>query len=312
VNGSTPEAPAVTVTVVLYASEAVLRPALDAIAADVREGRAALVAVDNASPDGSADLVREVLPEATVIALQRNLGFAGGANRALGHLAGRYWLLLNPDLVLPPGGLQRLVEWMDAHPTLGVGSPALVGDEGVSQSPGRAAPSIARLLLELSRLHRLLPAMVRGRALRGPHWTGGDQLDADWVPGAAMLVRRTALDEVGPLSEDFFMYGEDLEWCNRMRDAGWGVGVCQAVVARHTQATSSRAVWGEEESIRRVALGFRLAIERQRGARYARAYVRLTALAAAAESRHPRRSAQERDAAARVARAWRAAARSDG
>ena len=113
--------------------------------------------------------------------------------------------------------------------------------------PGRATPSIARTLFELTRLHRALPRRTRGRLLRGPYWTGGDDVDAGWVPGTAMIVRPSAVRDVGNLREDLFIYGEDLEWCWRMRRAGWRVGVCSTATFVHDTSSSARATFGARE-----------------------------------------------------------------
>ena len=122
---------------------------------------------------------------------------------------------------------------MDAHPGLAVASPDIVNVNGHWEEPGRALPSVGRTLLRLLRLHRLLPAGVRRRVFRGGYLTRGDQLNVGWVPGTAMIVRPAAVSEVGRMREELFMYGEDLEWCWRMRRAAWGIGVCSSTTFVH-------------------------------------------------------------------------------
>ena len=120
-----PDLPTVSIAVVLHNSAEHLEPCLASIAPAVRAGWAELIAVDNASPDQSAAVVRAQLPEATVITTDRNLGFAAGANCALRKATGELWLLFNPDVIVPDGGLRTLVDWMRAHPELGAASPEL-------------------------------------------------------------------------------------------------------------------------------------------------------------------------------------------
>ncbi len=300
--------PEITIAIVLHNSAGALPGSLDSIRAAVESGWAELVAVDNASPDDSVAVLTGILPSAKVVRLEENRGFAAGANAALARATGRYLLLLNPDVRVPDAGLESLVAWMDRHLQVGVTTPDLVKADGTWEAPGRAMPSVARSLLELTRLHRLLPRGVRGRVLRGPYWTGGDQLDAGWVPGAAMVVRPAAIDQVGPLREDLFMYGEDIEWCWRMRQAGWRVGVCSAVSFIHDTGSSARATWGDTETERRVAAGVDRACRIVYGKPHARLLAAVTALSLWLESAAPGREAEHRRRFRRAAANWRAIA----
>ncbi len=300
--------PELTIAIVLYNSAGALPETLDSIRPAVASGLAEVVAVDNASPDDSVAVLRERLPGAEVVRLAENRGFAAGANAALARATGRYALLLNPDVRAPGGGLESLVAWMDLHPEIGVASPNLVRVDGTWEAPGRAMPSIGRSVLELTRLHRLLPRGARGRVLRGPYWTGGDQLDAGWVPGAAMLVRPAVADRVGPLREDIFMYGEDIEWCWRMRRDGWRVGVCSSVTFTHDTGSSARTTWGAPETERRVAEGIDRACRIIYGERHARLLAAVTALSLWLESAAPGRGAEHRRRFRQAAADWRAIA----
>ena len=170
--------PTVSVTIVLHNSERELERCLEAIRPEILSGFAELIAVDNASPDGSAGTVARALPDARIIRSSENLGFAAGANLAWPHVRGRYWLLLNPDAELDEGGIESSLRgWTPI--ALGAASAELADPDGAGPpSAGRALPSPWRPLLEASRLHLLLPREARGRSLRGAYWSGGDQLDA--------------------------------------------------------------------------------------------------------------------------------------
>lgn len=301
--------PKLTIVVVLYNSAGELVDCLRSVRPAIEAGWAELIAVDNASPDRSAEILRRELPEARLLTLAQNRGFAAGTNVALAHASGRYWLLLNPDVVAPPNGLETLVTWMDAHPAIAAASPVLCGTDGHCESPGRATPSIRRTVLELSRLHRLLPAATRGRVLRGPYWPGGDQYDAGWVPGTAMIVRREAALRVAPLREDLFMYGEDIEWCWRLRRAGWRIGVCSGARFVHRGGSSARRTWGEREQERRVAVGIDAAHRAMYGPARAGALAAFTALALRLESYGRARTPEQRVRAREGARIWKHLAR---
>ena len=301
--------PKLTIVIVLHNSAGELVDCLRSVGPAIEAGWAELIAVNNASPDRSAEIVRRVLPRARLLTLEENRGFAAGTNVALSKASGSYWLLLNPDVVASTNGLETLVSWMDVHPAIAAASPELCGDDGDCESPGRATPSILRTLFELSRLHRLIPASTRARVLRGPYWLGGDQYDAGWVPGTAMIVRPEAAQRVGLLREDLFMYGEDIEWCWRLRRAGWRIGVCSAARFVHRGGSSARRSWGEHEHDRRIAAGVDEACRSMYGPAHARALAALTGLALRLDSYGPAREPARRVRARDGARIWAQLAR---
>jgi GT2 family glycosyltransferase len=302
-----------SIAIVLYNSAETLPDCLRSMKGELDSGFAELIAVDNASPDDGVAILRAEVPRAHVVEMDENRGFAAGVNAALARAGGRYWLLLNPDVCAPAGGLRHLVAWMDAHPALGVASPNVVDVDGRWEEPGRALPSIARTLLRLSRLHRLLPAGLRRRVFRGGYWTSGDQLNAGWVPGTAMIVRPAAVRGVGPLREELFMYGEDVEWCWRMRRGGWRVGVCSSTTFVHETSSSARVTFSEDDVERRIAEGTDAACRLMYGPRHARALAAVTALTFALDAWVPGKSPMQRDRARAAARVWRRlAARRDG
>jgi GT2 family glycosyltransferase len=297
--------PELSIVIVLYNSAPTLADCLRSIKRELDSGFAELIAVDNASPDDSVTVLRAEAPAAQLVEMDRNRGFAAGVNAALSRARGRYWLLLNPDVRAPVGGLRELVAWLDAHPAVGVASPDIVDVDGRWEEPGRALPSVGRVLLRVSRLHRLLPAGLRRRVFLGSYWTGGDQLNAGWVPGTAMIVRPAATSAVGFMREELFMYGEDLEWCWRMRRGGWRVGVCSSATFVHDTSSSARLTFGDQEAERRVAEGLDAACRLMYGPRHARALAALTALAYALDARAPGKPPGQRDQARAAARVWR-------
>jgi GT2 family glycosyltransferase len=281
---SATERPQLSIVLVLHNSAGTLSRCLRSIETDVREGFAEVIAVDNASPDESARLVSELLPEATLIRSDANRLFAGGANLAFPLLRGKYWMLLNPDVRVPAGALKRLVSWMAEHREIGAGSPDLVTESGGSICPARRLPSISRSLLEMSRLHRLLPEATRGRILLGHYARGTPMIEAEYVPATALLIRPEVVAEVGTLSESVAFYGEDIEWCWRIRRAGWRIAVCTRVTFEHDEGASARTTWGEPARRERIWRGYYDACGQIRGHRYARLLMVVNALAFAAES----------------------------
>jgi N-acetylglucosaminyl-diphospho-decaprenol L-rhamnosyltransferase len=172
--------------------------------------------IDNASTDGSAEMVAAEFPDVRLIRNAANVGFAAGNNIGIAASAGRYVLLLNSDTLVPPGTLETLVAFMEAHPQTGACSPRLLRPDGTPQpyAFGRD-PTLGYLV------RRGLNRLLFHRPLH--NWATTDVLAVDWVSGACLMARREAIEQIGGLNEQIFMYFEDNDWCLRMRQAGWKV-----------------------------------------------------------------------------------------
>lgn len=176
-----------------------------------------VIVVDNASTDDSVEMVRRDHPGVRLLALDRNVGFSAGNNRAMEAAAGRYLLLLNPDTEVRPGALEDLVAFLDANPEVGIAGPTLWNPDGSHQPSTRPFPSLRNEFLRATMLWRLFPPAGYRRARR-------DEEDRpDEVSGAALCIRRECMEAIGPMDEGNFMYYEDTDWCRRARNAGWEV-----------------------------------------------------------------------------------------
>jgi GT2 family glycosyltransferase len=180
------------------------------------------ILVDNGSTDGSLELVRERFPSVRLIE-QENRGLAAGWNAGLRAGSGRYFLILNSDAWAVGDAVERLVEFADGHPRAAVVGPRLSNPDGSLQRSVRGFPTLWRLATEYFFLRKLAP---RSRALNafyaGP-FEHDKVYEAEFVMGAAFLVRREAVDAVGLADEDFFLFSEEADWCYRFRAAGWQV-----------------------------------------------------------------------------------------
>lgn len=180
------------------------------------------VVVDHGSSDGTVSLVRERFPDVRLVE-QENLGLGAGWNRGIRETESRYVLILNADAWLVGDALERLVAFADTRPEAAVVGPRLRYPDGRLQRSVRGFPTLWRLATEYFFLRKLAP---RSRALNAFYAGGFDHdevREADVVMGACMLVRRAAIDQVGPLDEDFFLFSEETDWCYRFRQAGWEV-----------------------------------------------------------------------------------------
>ncbi len=189
-----------------------------------------IVVVDNASNDGSARLVRARFPQVQLVANTDNVGFARANNQAISLCTGRYILLLNPDTEVQPGALEALVTFMDRHPRAGAAGARLLDEDGSLYPSCTPAPTLLREFWRLFHLDAVWP--VASYQMR--RWELTVPREVDVVQGACLILRREALDQVGLLDEDYFIYSEEVDLCHRLRRQGWQLWwVPQAVVTHH-------------------------------------------------------------------------------
>ena len=234
-----PADPELSIVVVSWNTKALLADCLASLARDPRSAAWEVLVVDNASADGSADMVAADFPWAQLIRSERNLGFAGGNNLALRRARGRHLLLLNSDTRVPAGALGPLVDALDAEADVGAVGPRLVDAAGrLEMSCGRA-PSLGGEIVHKLLLHRLFPFFRFGR------WDHRSRRDVGWVTGACLMVRGDAARAEGYLDEGIFMCYEDLEWCLRLRAAGWRILYLPDHEVVHLEGQSIRQRMGE-------------------------------------------------------------------
>jgi GT2 family glycosyltransferase len=180
------------------------------------------VVVDVGSGDGTLELVRERFPEVRVVE-RENRGLAAGWNAGVAESSGRYVLLLNADAWAVGDAVERLVAFADEHPRAAVVAPRLSNLDGTLQRSARGFPTVGRLATEYLFLRKLAPGSDALNALYAGGFDHAVAREVDWVMGACLLVRREAVEEVGPADEDFFLFSEETDWCYRFRAAGWQV-----------------------------------------------------------------------------------------
>ena len=205
--------------------------------------------VDNASTDGSLEMVRREFPWVRAREAGGNLGFARANNRALREILGdarerglpRYVLLLNPDTELPPMALAEMVAFMESHPEAGAAGPKLVlADGSLDLACRRGFPTPEVAFYRLTGLSQLFPRSRRFGRYNLTFLDPDDVVEVDSVVGAFMVVRGSLLKSVGLLDEAFFMYGEDLDWALRIKQAGWKVYYNGQTEVYHYKRASSR------------------------------------------------------------------------
>lgn len=239
---SLPE-PDVTIIAVTYNSArlvaAFLRALPDALAGI---DTAAVVVVDNASADGSPDLVRALAPWAHVIDAGGNLGYGAGINVGLRAVRARRGVfILNPDAVVAPGSVATLLAATAAHPKVGLAVPRILTHDGVLKFSLRREPTLGRALGEaVLGGHRAARFAALGEEIREPSYYA-DGAGSDWATGAALFVPRRALDAVGGMDERFFLYSEETDYALRIRDAGMRLRYVPAASVAHPGGDMSKS-----------------------------------------------------------------------
>jgi GT2 family glycosyltransferase len=232
--------PAVDVVIVSYSSRELLRNCLASLAAHPPRSGARTVVVDNASSDGTVDMVRAEFPGVELIASQRNLGFAAATNIGVRRGSAPYVLALNPDTRVTERTIDHMVELMESNSSIGIAGCSLELEDGTfDHAARRSFPTPLGALAHFTRIGRLDYAPTSLAQYRAP---SVDRGMVDAVNGAFMLIRRKALDEVGLFDEGFWMYMEDLDLCYRFAQAGWATWYEPDVTIVHVKAGTSGRV----------------------------------------------------------------------
>ncbi len=198
--------------------------------------------VDNGSADSSAEMVRSTFPGVHLVSRPDNPGFAASNNVAIARSAGRCIFLLNPDTEVVGEALSTLLDYLDAHPRVGILGPQLRYGDGRLQSSRRRFPTPLTGFVESTLLQQWFPHnrwLARYYMLDRPDDAPSE---VDWVVGAALLVRREAAEQAGPLDEGYFMYSEEMEWCHRIKGHGWQAVYLPAATVIHHEGRSSEQV----------------------------------------------------------------------
>lgn len=204
--------------------------------------RMEVIVCDNGSEDGSVEMIRQEFPEVILIENKKNLGFAAGNNPGIRKSRGRYVLLLNTDTEVPRETLRRMIAFMDATPQAGASTcKVMLPDGTLDWACHRGFPTPWVAFTYLTKLEKLFPKTK----LFGEYHQGYKDLasihEVDCIVGAFFMVRREVIEEVGLLDEDYFMYGEDIDWAYRIRKAGWKIFYNPQVSILHKKKQSGRS-----------------------------------------------------------------------
>lgn len=233
----------ISILIVSYQVRDLLRRCLTSVQAQ-RGAEAETWVVDNASSDGSPEMVAAEFPGVRLIRNSANLGFARANNQAMQGASGEILLLLNPDTELPAGALEELPRVFARHPRAGAVGFALTNADGTPQPWCHAYPGILNQSVEALGLHPLAVRFGFGTPSLAPEPRDGEG-PVDWVAGACLALSRRAVDVVGGLDEQSFLYGEEPDWCWRAKQAGLETIGCAKVRVLHVGGASGESQRGE-------------------------------------------------------------------
>lgn len=247
--------PTLAVVIVNYNTRELLRDCLGSLFAHPTGVALQVWVVDNASSDGSVEMIEQTFPSVRVIASATNGGYAYANNLALRAIRAEgsgiegqqdaglnlpYVLLLNSDTLVPAGALDGLVAYLEAHPAVGACGPRLLLADGtLDLACRRSFPSPAAFIYHAVGLSKLFPRSRRFGAYNLTYLDERVETEVDALVGACMLLRGDVVRQVGLLDETFFMYGEDLDWCYRIKAAGWQIMYVPHVIVHHYKRASS-------------------------------------------------------------------------
>lgn len=231
----------VSIIIVNYNTRQLTLDCLASVYASKTSYQFELIVVDNASRDDSVQAIQTMYPGVRMIANSGNTGFAVANNQGMDVASGRYMLLLNSDTVVQPDTLQTMISFMDRHPEMGAsGCKVILPDGSLDKACKRGFPTPSASFYYAFGLSRLFPDQPKFNQYQLGHLSPDDEYPVDCLVGAFMLVRREAINQVGGLDETFFMYGEDIDWCYRIKEAGWGIYYYPRTYIVHYKGGSAR------------------------------------------------------------------------
>ncbi len=231
-----------SIIIVSWNTRDILQDCLKSISEQAGDIDYETIVVDNASADGSAEMVREKFPSVILIENSSNCGFAAANNQAMRIAKGRYILLLNSDTLILDRAIEKTISFADAHPEVAVTGCRVLNSDKSLQPTCFMFPSILNMVLSSSYLYKLFPGSKFFGRERMTWWDRSDTREVDVVTGCFILVRPQAIEQVGMMDEQFFVYGEETDWCYRFKQSGWKVIFTPEAEIIHLGGASSKQI----------------------------------------------------------------------
>lgn len=210
----------VSIIIVSWNTKAILKDCLESVYSNAGDISLEVIVVDNGSTDGSVGMVKEYFPQTRIIENFQNLGYARANNTGIRAARGRYICLINSDVTVFNDCMGKLVTYMDEHPDVGIAGPKILNCDGTTQHSCRHFPSIWNTFCQAVGLNRIFPKSELFSYWIMDYWDHSSTRRVDALSGCFWMIKREAIDKVGLLDENFFIYGEDLDWSRRFHSAG--------------------------------------------------------------------------------------------
>ncbi len=212
------------VVIISFNVRKLLKECLESVYRETKRTRLDVWVIDNHSRDDSVQMLKESFPQVHLIENEENLGFTRANNQAIAKCQSDLILLLNPDTLIQDGALDKMVQFMEEHPDVGVSGCRVLNEDGSLQlACRRSVPSPAVAFYRLSGLSRLFPNSKAMARYNLTYLDPDKPHEVDAVSGAFLLIRKQVVDQIGMLDEDFWIFGEDIDWCIRAKKTGWKV-----------------------------------------------------------------------------------------
>jgi N-acetylglucosaminyl-diphospho-decaprenol L-rhamnosyltransferase len=228
-----------SIIIVNYKMWQLTRALVESLLKDTLPRGTEIIVVDNNSGDDSVYLLRSDFPEITVIDNKENMGLAAGVNTALKVAKGTYYLVLNPDMIQLPGSTQKLVDFMDKNPDVGIAGGKLISPNGKLQYSCYRFYQVMTIIYRRTFLGKTKSGKEAIRSFLMKDFDHASEKDVDWLMGACLIIRKKAYEEVGGMDERFFLYFEDVDWCRRFWEKEWRVTYVPQAVFSHFHQRSS-------------------------------------------------------------------------
>ncbi len=233
--------PKISIVIVNWRTPALLKQCLDTVSKDEEAKSFEIYVIDNASHDESLSVLAREFPYVKVIANDQNVGFSKACNQAIPKAKGKYILLLNPDTIVVDSAISKLGTFLDNHPLVGAVGPKILNEDGTLQlACRRSFPSPTAAFFRLTYLSKLFPENPHIAKYNMTYMDPQAEAEVDALSGSCMMVRKNIVKKIGLLDEDIFMFGEDIDWCWRVKQYGWQVFYYPQATIYHSHGASSR------------------------------------------------------------------------